>query len=112
MKTKQSDPDFPINQAVWLVPWPVAIAFLAWFPFNRGIPWIVGYAAAVLIVVIGALKLFRAKLPLYRQKRFLTWGPRGLPEAAVLLYWRAIRLLLVGMSAAVFLLLPKLTGGF
>ncbi len=70
------------------------------------------YAGAILIMVLGTVKLFRAKLPLYRQKRFFTWGPQGLPEASVPLYWRAIRVILGGIITAVFLLLPKLTMGF
>ena len=86
-------------------------AALLWLASDRGVPWMSAYAGAILIMILGTVKLFRAKLPLYRQKRFFTWGTKGLPEASVPLYGQAIRFILAGIYTAIFLLLPKLTMG-
>lgn len=105
MKTRPSDPDFPIDLMVWFIPLPIAL--MLWILFNRGLPWIVAYAAAVLMVMIGAVKLFRAKLPLYRQGRYFTWGPGDLPEASLPLYRSAMRWIVAGVGVALLLLLPR-----
>jgi hypothetical protein len=45
-----------------------------------GAPWIWCYFIALSAGAVGAGLLFYAKLPLYRQRRFFTFGARALPE--------------------------------
>ncbi|HEY0454964.1 MAG TPA: hypothetical protein VGE41_01215 [Verrucomicrobiae bacterium] len=51
--------------------------------FSRlsGLPWIYCYAVALITALVGAALLFYAKLPLYRQREFFTFGCRTLPES-------------------------------
>jgi hypothetical protein len=74
----------------------------------RGWPWVIAYSCALLVAIIGAALLFRAKLPLYRQRRFFTFGSRHLPADSLPLYRLALRFCLVGFSAAIVLLLLSL----
>ena len=43
--------------------------------------------AAIVIGAIGVVLLFFARLPLYRQRKFLSFGPRTLPAGHKKLYW-------------------------
>ena len=45
-----------------------------------GTPWICCYLVGLAVATLGVSLIFYAKLPLYRQGRFLTFGSRGLPE--------------------------------
>ena len=45
-----------------------------------GTPWVWTYAIGLAIGVGGAALIFHAKLPLYRQRRFFTFGTQALPE--------------------------------
>ena len=84
------------------------MAFL-WVTCDRGTPWMVAYIGAVFTVIAGAVKLFRVKLPLYRQGRYFTFGPQGLPAASVPFYWRAIKWILASVTAAALLLVGRLS---
>jgi len=53
---------------------------LNFFTRLTGTPWICCYWIGIGIAVLGASLIFYAKAPLYRQRRFLTFGPRALPE--------------------------------
>ena len=53
--------------------------------------------------VAGVLLLFLARLPLYRQGKFLSFGPRALPAGHRRLYWIAYGL--IGTSVAIMVLL-------
>ena len=44
---------------------------------------------ALVIGIMGTVFLFLAKLPLYRQHKYLSIGPRELPERHKKLYWLA-----------------------
>ena len=46
---------------------------------------LIGLAAGV----VGSVLLFFARLPLYRQRRFFTFGPRELDRLHCFLYWLA-----------------------
>ena len=105
MKTRDSDPSFPMDLAVWFL--PMAWALIITVAIDRGIPWVVAYAGAVLFVVVGAIKMFIAKLPIYRQGRFFTFGPQSLPESSLPLYWGAVKLIIVGVGVALLLLAPR-----
>jgi hypothetical protein len=48
--------------------------------------------------VFGIVLLFLARLPLYRQRRFLNFGPRGLDRIHRRLYWLAYLVVLVSMG--------------
>jgi len=59
---------------------------IAVFLFNlilsiHGILWIWAAAVSCGVGLLGVLLLFIAKLPLYRQRRFLTFGIRSIPES-------------------------------
>jgi cell division protein FtsW (lipid II flippase) len=53
---------------------------LNFFKQLSGMPWIWCYVIGIGVAALGAALIFYAKLPLYRQRRFLTFGPRALPE--------------------------------
>ena len=52
----------------------------AFFILLSGAPWIWCYALSLVAGAIGVGLLFYAKLPLYRERRFFTFGSRALPE--------------------------------
>ena len=105
MKTRDFDPSFPMDLAVWFLPTPWALVIIV--AFDRGTPWVVAYAGAVLLVAVGAAKMFFVKLPIYRQGRFFTFGPQSLPASSLPLYWGAVKIIIVGVVAALFLLAPR-----
>lgn len=80
----------------------------SWLLTLHGWQWIAAFAAALLVAVAGAVYMFRAKLPLYRQHRFFTFGSRGLPESSIPLYRRGCRLSIIGIILATMLLIPLL----
>ena len=77
----------PLDQ--WIGVWGlVVVAFfsigtswlLAFFRRLTGMPWIWCYVGAISVALVGIGLLFCAKLPLYRQGRFFSFGPGPLPE--------------------------------
>lgn len=63
---------------------------------------------ALLIGAIGVSMLFFARLPLYRQRNFLSFGPRALPAGHRKLYWTAYGF--IGVSVAIMALLLMVLG--
>jgi hypothetical protein len=69
--------------------WFLSIAFIAtltsqllsFFTGLSGTSWIWCYAFGLAIASVGVYLILYAKLPLYRQRRFLTFGSRALPES-------------------------------
>ena len=53
---------------------------LMFFTRLSGTPWIWCYGVAVFVGIVGAGLLLYAKVPLYRERRFFTFGVRALPE--------------------------------
>ncbi len=53
---------------------------IAFFTRLTGTPWIWCYALGLAVAAVGVALIFYAKLPLYRQLRFFTFGSRALPE--------------------------------
>jgi hypothetical protein len=49
---------------------------LFWFRRLTGIPWLWCYGVALSLGVLGIGLLFYAKLPLYQERRFFTFGSR------------------------------------
>jgi hypothetical protein len=58
----------------------VTSQILAFFTRLTGVPWIWCYSIGTTVAALGAGLIFYAKLPLYRQRRFFTFGPRAVPE--------------------------------
>jgi len=88
---------------------PIVIVALitSWVFSLRGWPWVAAYCCALLIAIVGAGYLFRAKLPLYRQHRFFTFGSRHLPPASLLWYRLGCHLSIAGILFAVLLLITS-----
>jgi hypothetical protein len=61
--------------------------------------------AAVALGGIGTLLLFFARLPLYRQRRFLVFGPRELDQRHRRLYWWAYGFIIASVVLLVLLIL-------
>jgi hypothetical protein len=58
----------------------IAGEVLNFFMGLSGAAWIWCYGIGLAVAVVGVSLIFYAKLPLYRQRRFLTFGSRALPE--------------------------------
>ena len=76
----------PDLQAVLGIPILISVIFFSWVLSVHGTTWICAAAASFAIAVLGAALLFLAKLPLYRQGRFFTFGIEVLPESSHGLY--------------------------
>ncbi|HMC26380.1 MAG TPA: hypothetical protein VKM56_01160 [Verrucomicrobiae bacterium] len=81
----------------------LASQVLFFFSWLTGTRWICFYFAGLTIATTGIALLFYAKLPLYRQRRFFTFGSRVLPEARRPFYRWGYRC--VAVAAALLLLL-------
>ena len=68
-----------------------------------GTPWIWCYGVGLLVAAVGVALLFYSKLPLYRQRRFFTFGSAALPESRRSFYRWGYRC--VGFSVALLLCL-------
>jgi hypothetical protein len=80
---------------------------LNFFTRLTGMPWIYCYFIGIGIAALGVGLLFYAKLPLYRERRFFTFGPRALPEERGLFYrWGCVRVVF-GVLLLACLLLSK-----
>jgi hypothetical protein len=69
----------------------------------HGTLWLWAAAISFGIAVIGAALLFIAKLPLYRQRRFFTFGIQNVPQSSHAYYRWGCRLAIFG-CALMFLL--------
>ena len=70
--------------------------------------WVPLYWLGIGLSILGFGLLFAARLPLYRERRFWTWGPRTLPTESRVYYRWAYRLILPGaVSLVLFLVLAK-----
>jgi hypothetical protein len=65
---------------------------------------IADFLVAVGLGVVGIGLLFFARLPLYRQRRFMTFGPRHLDSTHRKLYWRAYGFVAVSVALLALLL--------
>src|SRR6266536_3908774 len=59
---------------------------LTFFTRLTGTRWIWCYAVALAVAAVGVSLIFYAKIPLYRQRRFFTFGSGALPEGRRLSY--------------------------
>jgi hypothetical protein len=72
-----------------------------------GTPWIWCYGLGLAVAVVGASLIFYAKLPLYRQRRFLTFGGRALPESRRPFYRWGYRCVLYAVALLLCLFLSR-----
>ncbi|SRR6266542_1635423 len=78
----------------------VVVALLAsWVLSVHGIAWILATGASFCVAVLGAALLFIAKLPLYRQGRFFTFGIQALPVTSHRFYRWGCRCSILGIVA-------------
>jgi hypothetical protein len=101
--------DIPELLAVWLVIPAVGILCGMTLPLLYRIgcgELIAPFWIALSVATLGVLLLFWAKLPLYRERRFFSFGSRSLPAKSVPIYRVAYVLLI---PSVLFLLLLVLT---
>ena len=60
---------------------------------------------AIAVGAIGCILLFLARLPLYRERRFLEFGPRSLDAMHRRIYWWAWTLIFLSIVSLVFLVM-------
>ena len=84
---------------------PIASTMLAasWVLSLHDSAWLWAAAASFAIAIIGAALLFVAKLPLYRQKRFFTFGIHALPQSSHGYYRWGCRCTLLGCGLMLLL---------
>ena len=100
----------------WITVWGLwVVAFMAFvssqfalFFFRlTGTRWIWCYAAGLAIAAFGVALIIYAKLPLYRQWRFFTFGTRALPESRRRFYRWGYRCIAFAVALLLCLLLSR-----
>ncbi|MCB1225214.1 MAG: hypothetical protein KDK99_05320 [Verrucomicrobiales bacterium] len=111
MRTRRSDPDFPLDIGIQFIILPIAI--ISWLfstiMLDRGWLWCSAYWLGVVLVCVGGAHMFFAKLPFYRQGRFLTFGATGMTEASKVHYIKALKWIFGGMAITMSLLISRYT---
>lgn len=69
----------------------------------HGVAWIWAAGVSFCLAMVGAVLLFIAKLPLYRQGRFFTFGIQALPVSSHRLYRWGCRCSILGIVAMLVL---------
>src|SRR5580765_2154235 len=95
----------------WLV-WVVAIAWLtsqllSFFSGLAGARWIWCYAIGLAVAVVGVSLIFYAKIPLYRQRQFFTFGTQALSEQRRPFYRWGYRCIVFAVALLLCLLLSR-----
>lgn len=85
------------------------LASQAFVFFSRltGTPWLWCYGVALVVAAVGVALIFYAKLPLYRQRRFFTFGSGALPESRRFAYRWGYRCVLFTVALLLCLLLSR-----
>ena len=109
MKTRRTDPDFPLDIGIHFIFLPIAIMswVLTTIMLDRGWLWFSAYWLGVALVCVGAAHMFIAKLPFYRQGRFLTFGTTGMTEDSKAHYRKARKWVFRGLAITVSLLIVR-----
>lgn len=97
---------------VWGLPVIALIAIgssliLNFFARLTGLPWLCSYFIGLAIALCGASLIFYAKLPLYRMRRFFTFGSHALPEQRRPFYRWGYCCAILGILLLVCLLLSR-----
>ena len=95
----------------WFLPLAV-FAFLgsqvlSFFTRLSGTSWIWCYGIGLIVAAVGVALIFYAKLPLYQQRRFFTFGSRALPEGRRSFYRWGYRCVTFAVALLLCLLLSK-----
>ena len=85
----------------------VASQGLHFFTRLTGTPWIWCYAVGLFSSVLGVAVVFYSKLPLYRQRRFFTFGSAAIPETRRPFYRWGYRCVIFAVVLLLCLLLSK-----
>jgi hypothetical protein len=90
---------------------PIAVGLLAtsWLLSLHGTAWIWAATVSFGIAMLGAVLLFVAKLPVYRQRRFFTFGIRDLPQSSRNYYRWGCRCAMVGCILMLLLWLGSIS---
>jgi hypothetical protein len=96
----------------WVFTLPVLLAVvvgqvLTFFTRLSGVPWLWSYAGALLFGGVSIGLLLYAKLPLYRERRFFTFGTRAIPEQRRPFYRWGYRCAVFSVALLACLLLSK-----
>jgi len=95
----------------WFLPLAI-IAILVSLVLNfftrlSGTPWIWCYGISLAIATVGVSLIFYAKIPLYQQRRFLTFGSQALPEGRRSFYRWGYRCVLFAVTLLLCLFLSR-----
>jgi hypothetical protein len=116
MKDRQSKEWIWPRTGDWATNWGLlVIAFvviassqvMAFFTRLTGMPWIWCYLVSLGIAALGASLIFYAKLPLYRDRSFFTFGSQALPEERRPFYRWGYRCAILAALLLACLLLSK-----
>ena len=104
----------PVDQ--WIAVWgPFSIALIAivtsrlldFFTDLSATRWLRWYAIALAVSIFGASLILYAKIPLYRQRQFFTFGSRALPESSRAFYRWGYRFVAAGTVVLLFVSLSR-----
>jgi hypothetical protein len=85
----------------------VVLQILMFFVNLNGKPWIYFFVASMVLLVLGAVLIVWAKLPVYRSGHFLTFGVHSVPKNMAGCYLWGWRVFLFGIVLPLCLLLSK-----
>ena len=91
----------------------IAVSAFLWSQlliFIRGLTgarWIWCYGVGLLVAAVGVVLLFYAKLPLYRQRQFLTFGSGAIPENRRMFYRWGYRCIVLAVALLLCLLFSR-----
>ena len=78
------------------------------FFFNlKGEPWIYFFVASMVLLTCGAALIVYAKMPLYRSRRFFTFGIKSVPKDLISYYRWGWRVFSFGVVLSLCLLLSR-----
>ena len=80
---------------------------LTFFARLTGTGWTRCYAAALVVAAVGVSLIFYAKIPLYQQRQFFTFGSCALPERKRPFYRWGYRCVILGFAWLLCLLLSR-----
>ncbi len=85
----------------------VASQLLSMFTRLSGTPWIWCYGVGLFAATVGVALIFYSKLPLYRQRRFFTFGSGAISESRRPFYRWGYRCIVFAVALLLCLLLSK-----
>ena len=85
----------------------LASQVLMFFTRLTGTPWMWCYGVGLFFAAVGVALLLYSKLPLYRQRRFFTFGSAALPESRRSFYRWGYRCVIFAVALLLCLLLSR-----